>query len=183
MKTFVQFTLKLITVSTIFTSTYSLILPQPIIASDIQEIPENDDYLRLIGVQANESTVGSRNTRYTFTINVPKSSQPLEKISITQRGGLESIKFKGRKVKAYGSSKDQQKINISQIDIDSKTQGLTATFDPPVQPGQILTVVLLVNENPLSDGNYFFNVVVYPQGKDETAVSLGTGRLRITSIR
>jgi hypothetical protein len=183
MKTFVQFTPKIIAVSIIFTSIYPLILPQPTIASNIEEIPENEDYLRLIGVQANESTVASRNTKYTFTINVPKSSQPLEKISITQRGGLELIKFKGRNVKAYGSSKDQGKIKISQIDIDSKTQSLTAIFDPPIQPGQILTVVLPVNENPLSDGNYFFNVVVYLQGKDEAAVSLGTGRLRITSIR
>ncbi len=184
MKIFAQFPLKLIAVSIIFTSAYSIIFPQAVIANNIQQtVSENGDYLRLIGVHANETTVGTRNTRYTFTINVPKSSQPLEKISITQRGGLESIKFKGRKVKAYGSSKDQQKAQISQIDIDSKAQGLTATFDPPVLPGQILTVVLRVNENPLSDGNYFFDVVVYPQGKYETAVSLGAGRLRITSIR
>ncbi len=184
MKIFPQSTLKLIAVTIIFTSADPIIFPQLVIASDIQQtVSENGDYLRLIGVHANESTVGTRNTRYTFTINVPKSSQPLEKISIVQRGGLESIKFEGRKAKAYGSSKDQQKVKISQINIHSKTQGLTATFDPPVQPGQILTVVLCVKENPLSDGNYFFNVVVYPQGKYEIAVFLGAGRLRITSIR
>ncbi|MBW4667506.1 MAG: DUF2808 domain-containing protein [Cyanomargarita calcarea GSE-NOS-MK-12-04C] len=184
MKFFPQLPLKLIAATIIFTSADPIIFPQPVIASEIKKVAaENGDYLRLISVHTNESTVGTRNTRYTFTINVPKSSQPLKRISITQRGGLELIKFKGRKVKAYGSSKDQQKIQISQIDIDSKTQGLTATFDPLVQPGQILKIVLLVNENPLSDGNYFFNVVVYSQGKYETVVSLGTGRLRITSIR
>lgn len=139
------------------------------------------DYLHLVNVRANEITVGTRNTKYIFTINIPKSSRPIEKVSVTQRGRVEQIQFNG-KVKANGSSAEQKKITISQVEIDPKMKGVTATFDPKVQPGQLLTVKLGVKENPLSDGNYLFDVAVVPEGKSE-ALSLGVGRLRITSIR
>jgi Protein of unknown function (DUF2808) len=141
------------------------------------------DYLRLISIRASEMTVGTRNIEYAFTINIPKSSQPIEKVTIAQRSGLEIIQFNPDKIKAYGSSKEQRNVKISQVNTDSKTQVITATFDTPVQPGQVLRVVIGVNENPFSDGNYLFNVAVYTQGESDNALSLGVGRLRITSIR
>jgi Protein of unknown function (DUF2808) len=173
-----------VTLANIFTS---IAIPAAI-ANEIQKNPQKStleagDYLRLISIRASEMTVGTRNIEYAFTINVPKSSDPIEKVTIAQRSGLEIIKFNPSQVRAYGSSKEQRNVKISQVNTDSKTQGITATFDTPVQPGQVLKVVIGVNENPFSDGNYLFNVAVYSQGESDNALSLGVGRLRITSIR
>jgi Protein of unknown function (DUF2808) len=188
MKMFPNLRLKLV-VGTIAAANFFISTTMPIvIANEIQkdapkDILEPSDFLRLISVRASEITVGTRNIEYTFTINVPKSSGAIEKVSIAQRGGLETIRFNQSKIKAYGSSKEQRNLTITQVDINPDTQGLTATFDPPVQPGQTFRLVLGVNENPFSDGNYLFNVAVYAQGKSDVALSLGVARLRITSIR
>jgi Protein of unknown function (DUF2808) len=147
-----------------------------------QATSSQNDLLRLVGARASEITVGARNVKYTFTINIPKTSQPIEKVLISQRGGLEVIKFDKDRIRASGNVEGQKELTISQVSIDSKTKGAAITFDPPVQSGQVLKVLLVVKDNPLTDGNYFFNVIVYPQGKPD-AISLGVGRIRITAIR
>ncbi|MEB3180013.1 MAG: DUF2808 domain-containing protein [Nostocaceae cyanobacterium] len=183
MKLFHNLPLKLIAATVAATSVFVNLNTPEAIADEIPKtVSESDNYLRLLSVSASEITVGTRDTRYFFTINIPKSSRPLKKVSISQRRGVEPIKFKRRKVRAFGSRESQQRLKISDVDIDRNPQKLTVTFDPPVQPGQILTVVVRVNENPQSDGNYFFDVAVYPQG-ESGSMSLGVGRLRITSIR
>jgi hypothetical protein len=166
----------------IATSIISVFETKPTFASPINQATSNQsDLLRLVGVRASEITIGARDVRYTFTINIPKSSQPIEKVQISQLGGLEVIKFDQSKIRASGSLEEQKKLTVSQVDVDSKTQGVIITFDPPVQSGQVLRVSVGVKQNPLTDGNYLFNTVVYPQGRPD-AISLGVGRIRITSI-
>ncbi|NJL09502.1 MAG: DUF2808 domain-containing protein [Calothrix sp. SM1_7_51] len=152
-----------------------------VVAESKKTVVTTMDYLHLENVRASEITVGTRNTNYIFTINIPKTSKPIEKVLITQRGRVEQIQFNGR-VRAAGSSAEQKKIEVSKVEIDRQMKGIIATFNPSVQPGQRLTVTLGVKENPISDGNYLFDVAVVPEGKSE-AISLGIGRLRITSIR
>ncbi|MBF2066866.1 MAG: DUF2808 domain-containing protein [Calothrix sp. C42_A2020_038] len=148
----------------------------------VKSASSDSNYLRLASVRASEITVGARDIQYIFTINIPESSQSIEKVFIAQRGKLEIIKFEQDKVSAYGGTEAQKELRISQANVDSKTRGLTVHFDPPVQSGQILTLSLGVNRNPFTSGQYLFDVVVYPLGRPD-AISLGVGRIRITSIR
>lgn len=158
------------------------ILIQPGFSNQPQKVSSIGNYLHLISLRANEITVGTRNTQYSFSINVPKTSKPIKKVSVSQRGGAEKINFNQSAVRVVGSSERQKPLKVSQVEIDSKTRGITATFDPPIKPGQVLTLTVGVDENPLSEGTYLFNVAVYT-GKEPNPISLGVGRLRITSIQ
>ncbi|NJL64623.1 MAG: DUF2808 domain-containing protein [Methylacidiphilales bacterium] len=141
---------------------------------------QNQNYLSLVSVRASEITVGARNTRYYFTINIPKSSRPLRKVNIVQRGGFDIIRFNLSQIRAYGINNTRKEIKITEI--KPELNGQSVIFDPPVEPGQKLTLVMGVKENPRNDGNYLFEVTVFPEGKLELGQSLGIGRLRITSI-
>ncbi|BAZ05691.1 DUF2808 domain-containing protein [Calothrix sp. NIES-3974] len=141
---------------------------------------KDKEYLSLVSVRANEITVGTRNTEYYFTINIPKSSHSLQKVNIAQRGGYDIIRFHQQRIRAYVIGEIRKEIKIANIEPES--QGISITFAEPVEPGQRLTVVMGVKENPLNDGNYLFVVTVFPEGKLDMGQSLGVGRLRITSV-
>lgn len=85
----------------------------------------NQDYLALFRVRASEITAGTRNTKYYFTINIPKYSRPLQKINIVQRGGLDPIRFKRDRIQAYVTGITKQHIKNTEIKSELNRQGIT----------------------------------------------------------
>ncbi|AFZ01140.1 DUF2808 domain-containing protein [Calothrix sp. PCC 6303] len=147
---------------------------------EVNSESQNQNYLSLVSVRASEITARARNTKYYFTINIPKSSRPLRKVNIVQRGGFDIVKFNLNQTKAYAINNTRKEIKITET--KPELNGQSVTFDPPVESGQKLTLVMGVRENPQNDGNYLFEVTVFPEGKLEMGQSLGIGRLRITSM-
>ncbi len=52
-------------------------------------------------------------------------------------------------------------------------------FDPPIAPGQTVTVSLQADRNPLQGGVYLFGVTAFPMGESNSGLFLGYGRVNI----
>ena len=61
--------------------------------------------------------------------------------------------------------------------IDEDQQSVTLTFDPPVAPGNTVTIALEPERNPRRSGVYLFGVTAYPSGEKTYGQFLGYGRL------
>ncbi len=117
---------------------------------------------------------------YYFTINLPENAgEPLQKITIQQREGLEYIRFQLDKSVAFEGTESQegQKIDLTDISSDQKTQTVSIAFNPPISPGKKITVGLKAMQNPQSDGVYLFGVTAFPKGEKTHSQFLGFGRL------
>ncbi|MBD2235785.1 DUF2808 domain-containing protein [Aulosira sp. FACHB-113] len=117
---------------------------------------------------------------YYFTINLPENAgEPLQKITIQQREGLEYIRFQLDKSVAFEGTESQegQKIEFNDISSDQKTQTVSIAFNPPVSPGKKITIGLKARQNPQFDGVYLFGVTAFPQGEKSHSQFLGFGRL------
>jgi hypothetical protein len=56
---------------------------------------------------------------------------------------------------------------------------VTIAFDPPIAPGQTVTVSLQAHRNPQQGGVYLFGVTAFPMGERNSGLFLGCGRVNI----
>jgi hypothetical protein len=130
------------------------------------------------------SSFGSPNTpsAYQFTISVPKNAgEPLEAVTIVQQPNAQTIPldisqnraFKGDSF-AGGSALHLASIGGSQ---SQNSHQVTVVFNPPVTPGNTVTVELRSQGNPTL-GVYLFGVTAYPAGENGVGQFLGYGRLQ-----
>lgn len=117
---------------------------------------------------------------YYFTINLPENAgEPLQRLTINQREGVDNIHFNLNDSFAFEGklSGRGQKIGLKDVVGDRKTRTVTITFDPPVSPGKTITVGLKPWQNPYSSGVYLFGVTAFPAGEKSHGQFLGYGRL------
>jgi Protein of unknown function (DUF2808) len=122
-----------------------------------------------------------RNVPYYFTVEIPENvGKPLGKILIQQRQGLANIQFRLSETTAFvGTSSDRgEPLSIGEVAIDAQTGGVSVTFDPPVSPGQTITISLVAAMNPSQSGVYLFGVTAFPAGDEVLSLYLGPGRLQ-----
>jgi Protein of unknown function (DUF2808) len=116
---------------------------------------------------------------YEFTLNVPANAgEPLKAVTIFQKPNLETVDFQVNRSTAFaGSSYGKGAVlPLASIGGPSLPGEAMIVFDPPVQPGQTVTIALPAQRNP-AGGVYLFGVTAYPSGKNALGQFLGYGRL------
>ncbi|MBD2357555.1 DUF2808 domain-containing protein [Tolypothrix sp. FACHB-123] len=135
---------------------------------------------RLLGASTTFNEVYVWGATYYFTLSLPENAgEPLQKITINQREGVDYIRFNLKKSFAFEgtSSREGQKLGLKEANSDRKTQTVTLTFDPPVAPGKTITIALQPQQNPSVSGVYLFGVTAFPAGEKSHGQFLGFGRL------
>lgn len=138
---------------------------------------------QLSGAKTTQGSVRFRGATYYFTFDIPKTStQPLHKVTIKQQTGA-FIEIDRQRINAYLGKDRDQKIGLSDVKIDNDAQEVSVTFEPPIQPGQTVTVGLGPFENPSIGGIYQFIVKAYPFGPQPQEQFVGFGPLRFFETR
>jgi Protein of unknown function (DUF2808) len=135
---------------------------------------------RLVGASTTFNQVYVWGATYYFTLSLPENAgEPLQKITINQREGVDYIRFNLKESVAFEgtSSHEGQKLGLKEANSDSKTQTVSLTFDPPVPPGKTITIALQPQQNPSVAGVYLFGVTAFPIGEKSHGQFLGFGRL------
>ena len=113
---------------------------------------------------------------YRFTISLPDDAgQPLQSLSITQHGNIDSVHFNISQTYASvgGSAVPLASIGGS---APENSQEVIVVFDPPIQPGSTVSVSLRAKRPP-SRGVYLFGVTAFPVGENSPGLYLGSGRV------
>jgi hypothetical protein len=117
---------------------------------------------------------------YYFTISIPqKAGEPLQRVTITQQSGGDDIRFKLEDSRAFMGTRNRkgERLTLGEVTQEREKKTVSVTFDPPVSPGQIVTIGLRPVENPRFSGVYLFGVTAYPLGEKSHGQFLGFGRL------
>ncbi len=139
---------------------------------------------RLIRTAATNSAPNNP-AKYHFTIQVPENAgTPLKAVTITQKPNLETIEFDLSKSSAFlgDSFSGGEAVNLvnTSREASQDTNRVTIVFDQPIQPGNTVTVALKAKKNPFFGTIYLFGVEAFPEGENSLALSLGSGRLRLS---
>ena len=118
---------------------------------------------------------------YYFTLNVPQNAgEPLQAIKIVPRRNADTVEFQPSESLAFAGTRYARGPALSLASIGgfepSDTEEMTVVFDPPVQPGSIVTVALKPRRNPDLGGVYLFGVTAFPIGENSSGQFLGYGR-------
>ncbi len=118
-----------------------------------------------------------RDADYLFNINIPdRFCCPLQKIVFQQTEGADYPSYSTRKSYVFEGGDRNQRISSSSIVNDTDNRTVTVIFDPPLQSGREITVVLSAFRNP-RDGIYIYQVAGLPTGENSRPRRLGTARL------
>ncbi|MEN8443729.1 MAG: DUF2808 domain-containing protein [Cyanobacteria bacterium J06555_13] len=136
---------------------------------------------RLEGVRV-VNNLQFRESEYLFNISFPADAGgPLQEIVFSQTEGRDYPSFSIRDTHAYAGGDRNADLPLGLVANDSDEKTMTVVFDPPVEPGQDITVALKAHRNPRED-TYLYNVVASPQGEAGRSQRIGTGRLQIYKV-
>lgn len=117
---------------------------------------------------------------YYFTVTVPENAgEPLQKITIQQREGVDDVHFDLKNTFAFVGTRSNkgEKIGFKDVTSDRQTRTVSLIFAPVVSPGKTITIGLKPRRNPGVAGVYLFGVTAFPQGEKTHSQFLGFGRL------
>lgn len=122
-----------------------------------------------------------RNATYFFTLDLPADADaPLQSVVIAPQNLArhlwdyhldETVAFAGTPQAPLAG------LGVGEVSLQDDTKTVTVVFDPPVAPGQLVTVGLRPERNPRLDGIYVFRVTAIPQGDQPRTHIAGHGRL------
>jgi Protein of unknown function (DUF2808) len=118
---------------------------------------------------------------YYFTINLPKNAgEPLQRVTITQREGVENIRYDLDDTRAFVETGDRKgaRLTLGSVTRERETRTVSVNFDPPVTPGKTITIALRPLKNPSFSGVYLLGVTAFPVGEKSHGQFLGFGRLQ-----
>ncbi|MEH2064176.1 MAG: DUF2808 domain-containing protein [Nostoc sp.] len=123
---------------------------------------------------------------YYFTINVPENAgESLQKVTIAQKEGAENIAYDLNDTRAFVGTSDRKEtqLTLGAVTNDRETRTVSVNFNPPVTPGQIVTIALRPVSNPSFSGVYLLGVTAFPVGEKSHGQFLGFGRFQFYSNR
>ncbi|OUL19777.1 hypothetical protein BV378_31665 [Nostoc sp. RF31YmG] len=139
---------------------------------------------RLVGASTTYNEVYIWGATYYFTLNIPENAgEPLQRVTINQREGVDYIRFNLKDSYAFEGTRSHegQKLGLKDATSERKTQTTSLTFDPPIAPGRTITIALQPRQNPSVSGVYLFGVTAFPPGEKSHGQFLGFGRLTFYS--
>ncbi len=122
-----------------------------------------------------------RGATYYFTLTLPsQAGEPLGKIMIEQRGGVDDIPLRLDQSTAFvGTANDKQEsIALADVFQSENNRQITVEFETPVTPGTTFTIGLKPRKNPRSGGAYLFGITAFPAGKSVQELYLGVRRIQ-----
>lgn len=118
---------------------------------------------------------------YYFTISIPKKAgEPLQRVTITQREGrTDNIRYDLDDSRAFVGTRNRKgaRLTLGEVTQERSTRTVSVAFDPPVTPGQTVTIGLRPVRNPSFSGVYLFGLTAFPSGEKSRGQFLGYGRL------
>ncbi|MBD1863545.1 MULTISPECIES: DUF2808 domain-containing protein [Trichocoleus] len=141
---------------------------------------------RLVKATTTQSATYAWSATYYFTLDVPENAgEPLQKVTIAQREGIDALRYDLKDTQAFvGEPRGKrQAVALSEVIGDRKTRTVSVAFDPPIPPGQTVTVGLRPVRNPNIGGVYLFGVTAFPAGEKAHGQFLGFGRLHFYDSR
>ncbi|WP_341531105.1 DUF2808 domain-containing protein [Nostoc sp. UHCC 0302] len=118
---------------------------------------------------------------YYFTISLPENAgEPLQRVTITQREGAENIRYDLDNTRAFvgTSARKGSQLTLGAVTRTRETRTVSVNFDPPVTPGQTVTIALRPVKNPSFSGVYLLGVTAFPVGEKSHGQFLGFGRFQ-----
>lgn len=135
---------------------------------------------RLVDVITTQDSTSVWGAKYYFTMEIPENAgEPLSKVTIQQREGVEEIRFQLEKTFAFEGNHTHkgEPLTVQSVTQDEATGEISVIFDRPITPGTIFTIGLKPGRNPDYSGVYLFGVTAFPQGEKPLGLYLGVGRL------
>jgi hypothetical protein len=135
--------------------------------------------LLLIDAHSTFSGVRAKQARYYFDLELPENiGESLQKVVIQQRTGGDEVTFEPEETEVYlGDHRHKLQPVAAIANTDEDTAMITVQFEPPIAPGNSITIGLKPKSNPDYEGIYLFGVTAYPTGKKARGMYLGAGRL------
>lgn len=136
----------------------------------------------LVNFFATFQSVRAWGAKYYVTIALPPSlGAPLGTVTIQQQPNIQTIAFLVDQTFAFLGDRNQrgEKLTLKSTTFDPNTQTITVIFDPPVPPGNTVSIGLKPVQNPDYGGIYQFGITAYPPGDNSPGLALGVGRLTI----
>ena len=138
----------------------------------------------LVDATTTFNSVNEWGATYYFTINLPqKAGEPLQRVTITQREGGDYIRFKLKDSRAFVGTRNRkgERLTLADVTQEREKKTVSVTFDPPVTPGQTVTIGLRPVKNPSFSGVYLFGVTAFPSGEKSHGQFIGFGRIHFYS--
>ena len=138
----------------------------------------------LLNASATVNRASSPNAKYYFDLDVPSDAgEPLQQVTITQQGGssfVSQVRFEADETQAFLGTRRRrgEEVAIASSTWDEESQTVTIIFEPPVAPGNNVTIRLEPERNPRRAGVYLFGVTAYPAGEISHGQFLGYGRFQ-----
>jgi len=137
--------------------------------------------LRLTDARTTRNRAGANNPTYYISFTFPVAAEePLDKVVISLDEGRRDPTFTYRldNIQAVANTpQGEQPLALGQVTEDADTKALTIEFNPPVPPGNPVTLALRPDRNPRFEGVYLFGVTAFPVGDPVEPNFVGYARL------
>lgn len=125
-----------------------------------------------------------RHATYFFTLDLPDDADaPLQSVVIAPQNltrYLQPYRLDDTVAFAGTPGAAESDLGLGNVSVDEDSKAVTVSFEPPVSPGQLVTIGLRPQRNPRLDGIYVFRVTAVPEGDQPQAHIAGHGRLNFT---
>ena len=120
----------------------------------------------LLDAYTTQNGVNFSGASYFFNITVPNNAGvPLKKVEIKQFRAMDDVDL------------DFDRAEMGQEISMDESRKISVVFNPPIAPGESVSIRLRPVRNPRFGGVYLFGVTAFPQGEDPHGQFLGFGRL------
>jgi hypothetical protein len=136
---------------------------------------------RLTHARTTRNLVSENNPTYYISFSFPAAAEePLDKVVISLDEGRRDPLF-GYQLEAAraiaSTPQGDEVLSLGMITQDDDTKTLTIQFDPPVPPGNPITLALKPTRNPRYEGVYLFGINAFPVGVAPEPTFVGYARL------
>ncbi|KAM3096909.1 DUF2808 domain-containing protein [Phormidesmis sp. 146-35] len=122
-------------------------------------------------------------SQYTFTIRISANAgAPLQAVKLSSDDQI-PVQFDVNSIHAYAGDRAKgQALTLAKVGGNqaANAKDTVVAFDPPIQPGNTVTIAIDVPRNP-SQGIYLIGVTAYPTGSNPMGQFLGFGRFSFYS--
>ncbi|AIE75880.1 MULTISPECIES: DUF2808 domain-containing protein [unclassified Synechocystis] len=140
----------------------------------------------LADVDASFNGVNMPDSRYFFSVSLPSGEvEPLGRVVLHQQPSPSPISLDLSQTEVFLGLPSQRGNDLpsSSVSISGDSQTIVVQFNPPIAPGNTVTIALLAEQNPEVEGVYQFRVQAFPSGPAPVGLDLGVGRLQFYENR
>lgn len=152
----------------------------PVVAGQVGEKTFFDRVPRLVRAATDNQQTYISGATYEFTLSVPADAgAPLEAVTIAP--DATTTEFDVSRSVAYVNGGRAATLASVGGPQSTNSNAATIVFNPPIQPGQTVTIALKAQRNPDREGTQLFGITAYPAGESGVGQFLGFGRLTFYS--